>query len=193
MTETKENILQVALKLFSKAGYEAVSVRDIASVLKITQSALYKHYASKQAIFDAILRRMEENDSKRAIEFDVPRNAYSGSPEEYQNCAIASLKKFTIDMFHYWTEDEFASSFRRMLVIEQYRTPEMNARYQQYLGAGVVKFLSDIFREHGDSHADDTAIRFYGPFYLLLSQYDSVSNPQKLIHQLENHLKGFPL
>lgn len=41
---TKEAILLEALKQFSQRGYEAVSMRDIAKQLGITQGALYKHY-----------------------------------------------------------------------------------------------------------------------------------------------------
>ena len=42
-TNTKENILIVALRLFAKDGYEAVSVSRIASELGMTKGALYKH------------------------------------------------------------------------------------------------------------------------------------------------------
>ena len=41
---TKENILQVALTLFARDGYEAVSVSMIAGELGMTKGALYKHY-----------------------------------------------------------------------------------------------------------------------------------------------------
>ena len=37
MSETKENILNVALKLFAHDGYEAVSVSTIAGELGITK------------------------------------------------------------------------------------------------------------------------------------------------------------
>ena len=55
MKDTKENILQVALGLFARDGYEAVSVSEIAGALGITKGALYRHYAGKRDIFDSIL------------------------------------------------------------------------------------------------------------------------------------------
>ncbi|MFR4009307.1 MAG: TetR/AcrR family transcriptional regulator [Christensenellales bacterium] len=58
MKDTKENILQVALGLFARDGYEAVSVSEIAGALGITKGALYRHYAGKRDIFDSILARM---------------------------------------------------------------------------------------------------------------------------------------
>lgn len=54
---TKEKILLEALKQFSARGYEAVSMRDIAREVGMTQGALYKHYISKQDIFDSIIKK----------------------------------------------------------------------------------------------------------------------------------------
>ena len=47
--------MREALKLFACAGYEAVSVSDIAGVIGITKGALYRHYESKRDIFEHIL------------------------------------------------------------------------------------------------------------------------------------------
>ena len=51
----KEIIMEESLKLFSVYGFEAVSVRTIADKVGIGNSALYKHFESKQAIFDALV------------------------------------------------------------------------------------------------------------------------------------------
>ena len=52
--DTKQRILLEALRLFSKRGYDAVGVEQIASAVGIKAPSLYKHYKSKQDIFDAI-------------------------------------------------------------------------------------------------------------------------------------------
>ena len=56
----KEKILIKSLELFSKKGFDAVSVSMISEGLGISKGALYKHYESKRAIFEAIVKRMEE-------------------------------------------------------------------------------------------------------------------------------------
>ena len=66
MSETKEKILVVALHLFAKDGYEAVSVSKIAEKLGITKGALYKHYENKKDIFDSIVMRMAQSDHEIA-------------------------------------------------------------------------------------------------------------------------------
>lgn len=57
---TKQRILAEALNLFSKNGYQAVSVEQIAKVVGIKAPSLYKHYNSKQDIFDAIFAEMQK-------------------------------------------------------------------------------------------------------------------------------------
>lgn len=59
LKDTKERILESALKLFAAYGYEAVSVSMIAGELGITKGALYRHYKNKRDIFGSILKRME--------------------------------------------------------------------------------------------------------------------------------------
>lgn len=60
--ETKEQIMEVSLELFSQNGFLGTSMSDIASQLKITKGALYKHYESKQKILERIIEHMAELD-----------------------------------------------------------------------------------------------------------------------------------
>ena len=57
---TKERILEEALKLFSQSGYMGTSMNDIAAELGVTKAALYKHYKSKQEILESIVERMSK-------------------------------------------------------------------------------------------------------------------------------------
>ena len=63
---TRESILLAALRLFSRKGYEGTSMRDIAAEVGITQGAIYKHFAGKDALLEAICLRMEEADAVHA-------------------------------------------------------------------------------------------------------------------------------
>ena len=57
---TKEDILQASLRLFARAGFEATGMREIAAAVGIQPASVYKHFAGKQAILDAIVERMDE-------------------------------------------------------------------------------------------------------------------------------------
>lgn len=174
MADTKEKILQTALRLFARDGYEAVSVSTIAGELGMTKGALYKHYENKRAIFDSIVQRMYAVDAARSVEFSVPEEKFEDSPAGYDSVSPESLRQFTLAQFKFWMEDEFASNFRRMLTLEQYRSQEMAALLSQCLTAGPVAYTADIFREmmaRGVLRPDDPqrlALAYYAPLYLLL-------------------------
>ena len=151
MSDTKETILQTALRLFARDGYEAVSVSRIATELGITKGALYKHYRNKRAIFDSIVERMYQIDAQRAGEYEVPKETYKAWPEDYRRVSIESIKKYTISQFEFWSWDRFASDFRKMLTLEQYRNAEMAELYRNCLTAGPVAYMEDIFGQMGFS------------------------------------------
>ena len=75
-------------------------------------------------------------------------------------------------MYEYWTEDDFASSFRKMLTIEQFRSEEMQKLYQQYLVAGPASYVKDLFDSMGFTNAKNKAVRFYSVLYFYYSIYD---------------------
>jgi AcrR family transcriptional regulator len=52
---TRDRILAVATELFSRHGYAATPLSDIAAALGITKAALYYHFRSKDEILDAIM------------------------------------------------------------------------------------------------------------------------------------------
>ena len=147
MADTKEKILLAALRLFAREGYEAVSVSDIAGELGITKGALYKHYKNKRDIFDSIVARMFQVDAERSRQYDVPEEQFDQSPAAYEDVSLENIRRFTLAQFAFWTEDEFASNFRKMLTLEQYRSAEMAELYGSCLVAGPVAYMEDIFRE----------------------------------------------
>ena len=85
MKTNKDEIMLTALKLFAERGFEAVSTSMIASELGITKGALYRHYKSKQEIFDCIVKKMFEQDEKQANDNGVPVKEYSEDAEWYEH------------------------------------------------------------------------------------------------------------
>lgn len=197
MIATKEKILMTALHLFAKDGYEAVSVSTIAGELGITKGALYKHYKNKRDIFDNIVERMYQIDAERSQQYEVPEGKYEETPKDYEDVFMDNVKAFTIAQFTFWTEDDFASNFRKMLTLEQYRNSEMAELYSNCIVSGPVAYMEDIFREmivKGMLKAADLkqlAIEFYAPMYLLISISDTSTDKEKLQELLNVHIQRF--
>lgn len=82
-------------------------------------------------------------------------------------------------------EDEIACNFRKMLTLEQYKSPEMNALYQKVIVSGPLDYIENLLREmskerneHLPSH-HALAIEFYSPFYMLLSMSDAAEGKEE--------------
>ena len=53
---TKQEILEASLDLFSVYGFEATSVSQIADAVGIRKASLYSHFENQQAILDALVK-----------------------------------------------------------------------------------------------------------------------------------------
>ena len=188
MGNRKEEILIVALHLFARDVYEAVSVSQIAGELDMTKGALYRHYKSKRDIFDSIVKRMEQQDGEQARENEVPGESVEKTPEEYQNVSFDDFVEYSKSMFEYWTEDDFASSFRKMLTIEQFRSEEMQNLYQQYLVSGPAEYVKDLFKNMEIKNPEENAVKFYANMFIYYSVYDGAADKAKVKCQFEQML-----
>ncbi|MCR4705848.1 MAG: TetR/AcrR family transcriptional regulator [Lachnospiraceae bacterium] len=180
--DTKTIILEEALKLFAVKGFEAVSVREIADKVGIGNSALYKHYESKQAIFDALVVSLKE------------RYLAQSSTITSKIRGIDELKKQAFKMFEYQTKDPLIVQFRQMLLIEQFRNPQMAEIYKEFFVDIPINREKEIFEELQEQglmvkgNARVYAMEFYAPFYL----YHFVEHDEeKLLKHYKKHLQYF--
>lgn len=185
---TRQRILNAALELFAQYGYEAVSVGQIAEAVGIKAPSLYKHFKSKQDIFDSILAQMEQLDAEHARQYTLPEGTAEEMADAYQNAAVSDLIAFSKAQFRYWTEESFSSCFRRMLTLEQFRDQSMGNLYQQYLGAGPLGYVTDLLENLGFPNAELLAAELYGPMHLLYSCYDGAEDRKAVYVLLDAHL-----
>ena len=113
----------------------------------------------------------------------MPAEQFDAMPDSYENTSLEAIQTYTIEQLKFWTEDEFASRFRRMLSLEQYRNEEMAELYSQCIVAGPVAYMEDLFRELmkkgiiKEENPRQLAVEYYAPLFLLINMYDkSVEN-----------------
>lgn len=173
---TKRKILEEALTLFAEKGYGAVYVGDIAKAVGIKAPSLYKHYRSKQDIFDSCVEvfseRMEQVRNELRLP-DTPRAEVS-----YQTVTTEKLTDFATALFLFYLKDEVAAKFRKMLMIERYHNPELNRLFEELFINGAIDHEEKIFSDLIDAQIikeEDPhilALRFYSPIFYLLQKYD---------------------
>lgn len=64
---TKQEILDASLELFSVHGFEATSISQIADAVGIRKASLYSHFESKQAILDTLIKDVLEQYTEHSI------------------------------------------------------------------------------------------------------------------------------
>lgn len=63
-TDTKHILLDIARELFAEQGYRVTTLEQIAARAGITKPAVYRHYASKQAILEALLAQAAHQEQE---------------------------------------------------------------------------------------------------------------------------------
>ena len=180
---TKERIIYESMKLFSVNGFEAVSIRTIADAVQVTNSALYKHFSSKQAIFDAIVEQSKERYLKQCTE--AVNSEIRG---------LEQMKEVCIGMYRYQTQDDWIVMFRRMLMIEQFKNPAMADIYKEFFIEIPMKRQIDIFTilmKQGlmkQQNPKVLSMELYSPFYMFHTvEYDEA----ELMQLFEQHAEYF--
>lgn len=57
MDETREKIMQAAVELISTKGYKGATTREIAETAGVNEVTLFRHFGTKQALFEAVLNQ----------------------------------------------------------------------------------------------------------------------------------------
>ncbi|MEQ7030813.1 TetR/AcrR family transcriptional regulator [Enterococcus avium] len=193
--DTKKLILQVALKQFSEKGFDGVGIRDIAKEIGIRESAIYRHYSGKQAIFDAIILDIEQRYQEETAEIDASKRL-----DGFLNAKDVreELIQMSFTMFQFYLETEYGSQLRRMLTIEQYRSSEISSFFRELVINNGLEYITQVFSQliaekvYLDADPEVMALQFYSPLYLLLTKYDN--QPEKYeeaLSFLEKHITQF--
>lgn len=70
--ETRRRIVDAAVRLFARRGYDASSMQDIAAEADYSAPSLYKYFKGKEAIFEALLESLYA-DLKELFDVVLPR------------------------------------------------------------------------------------------------------------------------
>ena len=141
---TKREILEASLELFSVQGYEATSVSQIADSVGIRKASLYSHFENKQAILEALVKDILRQYAEHSI-FARKNWGLSGEPAE--RLTPASAEKMILGQVYYILHDPHVSKARRMLVVEQFRNPELAELQTRQNYTDVLSFFTGFVQD----------------------------------------------
>ena len=196
--DTKQKIMAKALELFSANGYDAVSVGEIAKAVGIKAPSLYNHFSSKQAIFDAIVAETAAQYERDTDRIDIHvQNAKQDIPI-FTAITEDALAAKVRQLFSYSLHDETISRFRRMMTIEQFRSPQLAELYSRRYVDRVVAYHAAIFRsliaagQIRDEGADAMAMMYVAPVITLLGVCDrQPEREEECLDKLDAHVRLF--
>ena len=156
---TKQEILDAALELFSVQGYEATSISQLAEAVGIRKASLYSHFENKQAILDALMQTTLEQYEKHSIfsnvDWDDPD--FTKGKEMTPEIVVEMLR----GQVRYILHDPQISRARKMLTIEQFRNPQMAALQTKQNYTDVMRYCTGLVRfliRQGKLTGDDPEI-----------------------------------
>lgn len=197
MAGTKERILEVALRLFARDGYEAVSTSAIAGELGMTKGALYKHFPDKRAIFDSLVDEMLARHRSAGAGAGLATGALEEKARAYAAATPAGMADLGEALFRYWTQDEDAVAFRHLLTIERFRDERIASVYDELFVGGPLRYHEALFAEMigagalqpGD--AAQIALDFWAPIHLLMQAVDCGKDVNEATEAARAHVLAF--
>ncbi len=197
MEHTKDKIWRAALGLFSKHGYDGVSMMNIAEKVGIKDSSIYKHYKSKKEIFNEIHKQVDTRISNEHFKLNAPLEETEAS-KFYSDISTDELENISLSLIDFYLNDEILAPYRRMLNIEQYSNSEVADRFKSFFIDSALSYQTSIFeilvkncKMNGDP--DIMALHFYSPLFLLIFKYDNedTRNSAKLKNEVIKHVNAF--
>ena len=196
--DTRQRILDEALELFSAKGYDSVSVGEIAKAVGIKAPSLYNHFPSKQAIFDAIVESTAAQYAADTDKIDIHVQDVQKDVPIFAEITADALFEKVRQIFEYSLHDEKISRFRRMMTIEQFRSPELAALYSDRYVERILHYHADIFRaliasgEICSEDPDTLAMLYVAPVVTLIGVCDrQPEREQACLNQLQSHVRLF--
>lgn len=150
--DTKERILDAALDMFSQYGFAGTNIRELAGSLGMGKSSMYRHFESKEEIWNALLD-----------ELIAYYEAKFGSPEHLPPVpdSLEELVTMTMRMVDFTVHDEKIIKSRKLLSIEQFHDDRARSLATKHFLTGLTEMFTRLFAgmmDKGLLRRDDPAM-----------------------------------
>ena len=134
--DTKERILAAALEMFSQNGYSGTNIRELAGSLGMGKSSMYRHFESKEEIWNTLLDKMIAYYDERF-----------GSSEHMPPVpdSLEGLVTMTMQMVDFTVHDEKVIMTRKVLTLEQFRDDRARDLATKHFLTGLTEMFTQLF------------------------------------------------
>ncbi len=143
VTDSRQEILRTAARLFQQQGYDATSMNDVAATLKLSKGGLYHHFQSKDEILFHIMNHAMDITEERVIN---PARSVT-DPEE----RLRTLIRLHIDVVISARDREVTVMLHENHPLPPSLRKRINARKKDYIHfvEGVITDIQRIRQSKG--------------------------------------------
>ncbi len=131
-----EQILHGAMQEFLARGYAAASMDRVASLAGVAKATVYSHFGDKESLFKALVETM----AKQRMQAIMSKLDLSLPPRE----ALRSLFRYAVEDCY---ENPEFHDFKRVLVGESGRFPELAKTFVEHLSKPGIEALAEYLRD----------------------------------------------
>ena len=191
---TKQEILDASLSLFSVQGFEATSISQITDAVGIRKASLYSHFENKRAILEALIDEVLEQYEKHSV--FSKKNREKG----IENIPLTSdaAVKMIQNQLAYIIHDPYISKARKMLVIEQFQNPELAKLQTKQNYSDVLDYFTEMIEHlihHGVITGEEPeliAAQLFLPITVWINLCDREPDREsKIMDMVEQHVRQF--
>jgi len=194
---TKQEILNAALDLFSVQGYEATSVSQIADAVGIRKATMYSHFSSKQDILDALTESVLEQYEKHSVFSNADWSDPNFTADKH-GITPESIIESVVGHVRYILHDPKIRKSRKMLTIEQFQNPKLRdlqtkQNYTDVLNyfTGLIGFLEKDGKVTGGD-AEIMAAQLCLPITVWINLCDrEPEREEEILELIERHIRQF--
>ncbi len=186
---TREKIIDTAIDLFARHGFNEVSVRDITRAVGIKESSLYNHFSSKQQILDEIFNYLDREFSSMSIPEDEAVKLIDGmDPAEFMDMCIMNFKMYfgKPKLIRIW----------RIISIERFRNKRANEFFIKNLVDYPLMYQSNVFEgmikkgNVADADPKVLARAFYSFILFIYMRYFEVDSSEYSLPEAAGEVPG---
>ena len=135
---TKQNILVAGLEVFSRNGYTATRVEDIAKQANVTTGAIYHHFGGKSDLYIALVKQGEARADRLAQQIVKE----GGTP-------ATIIRRLLVRLFQFLEEDEAYRAVVELFMNKTEMVPELVTVGEQSLQnrRQLADYFSDLIRQ----------------------------------------------
>ena len=142
---TKQEILEASLDLFSVKGFEATSISQIANAVGIRKASLYSHFENKQAILDALVKDVLDQYAERSIFAKADWDEYDDA-EDKSALTPDAAAQMILGQIRYILHDPHISKARKMLAMEQFQNSELAKLQTKQNYSDVMRYFTGLVK-----------------------------------------------